>query len=64
LTDETRNRFTIGGLVWALCIAAAVVANEPLRTLALGLVGLGVVSALAWDVLRIERGRRNPESAF
>ena len=63
-TDETRNRCLLGALVWAVCIAAAVAVNQPPSTLALGLVGLVVVSALALDVLRIERARSVPESSL
>ncbi len=62
--DETRNRWLLGAFVWALCIAAALAVNEPLHTLLFGLVGLIVVSALALDLLRIERARSGPESSL
>ena len=59
--DSTSMRFVAASLAWLLCMVGSAASNTPINALVFALCGLVVTSAVALDVLRIERARQGRE---
>lgn len=59
--DSTSMRFVAASLAWLLCMVGSAASNTPINALVFALCGLVVTSAVALDVLRIERAQQGRE---